>query len=74
MEIMLRVEDAEFAATVRSLLDSQQAQSQMIDLALHRKRRTWISRLRGAVALLMVSTLDYALTRRLAWGSHRDET
>jgi cardiolipin synthase len=68
LEMMLRVDDAGFAADMRRFVDGEIAHSKQITLAEHRKQRTWLNRLLWGVAYFVVATADYTLARRLNFG------
>lgn len=65
MEIMLRIDDAEFAAKVRRYFEGEMADSEQITLALHRKRATLWRRIKWTISYWLVTALDYTVTRRL---------
>ena len=68
VEMMLRVEDAGFAATARAHIDQLSRQSDAITLEKHRSRQSWLNRLRWTLSYFVVNTLDYTVTRRLNFG------
>jgi cardiolipin synthase A/B len=68
LEMMLRIDDAEFAAAMRRFIDGEIADSRVITLEEHRKRRTMWNRLRWSFAHFVVATADYNLSRRLNFG------
>jgi cardiolipin synthase A/B len=72
MELMLRVEDAGFAAAARAHIDTQAALSTRVDETLHRRRAGVLTRARWLLSWAVVSVLDYGVTRRLNFGL-RDE-
>jgi cardiolipin synthase A/B len=63
-EIMLRVEDAGFAAKMRHLFEAHLPNSDEVTREEHRARSTPFARLRWLVSYFLVSTLDYTVTRR----------
>ena len=65
LELMLRVEDAAFAAAVRAYVEGEIAQSERITPELHRARMTPWRRVKQAFAYLVMAVLDPTLTRRL---------
>ncbi len=68
MELMLRVEDRALADHCRTLIAAQEGESTRITPALHAARATPFSRLRWALSWLLVSVIDYSITRRFnAW-------
>lgn len=68
MELMLRVRDAGFAAQCRALIADQQAQSTAITPALHRARAGPLTRIRWFASWLIVTVIDYSVSRRLNFG------
>jgi len=65
LEIMLRIEDAEFADHMRRFIDRRAQDSELITRARHRERRTPFRLLKGWISYLLVGVLDYKITRRL---------
>jgi cardiolipin synthase len=68
LEMMLRIEDAAFAAQMRAYFEKEMAGSQEITPALHRKRASWWRRVKWALSNFMVTAVDYTVTRRLNFG------
>ncbi len=68
LEQMLRIEDAEFAAAMRALIDRLEIQSESVTLDSHRLRASWFNRCRWKLALWLVSVFDYTIARRLNLG------
>jgi cardiolipin synthase len=66
MELMLRVDDPEFAAMMRNYFEHELCNSLEITPALYKKRATLWHRVKWAVSWFLVATLDYTVTRRLA--------
>jgi cardiolipin synthase len=71
LELMLRVEDAAFAAHVRSYVDGEIAQSEAITAALYKARTTPLRRLKQMLAYFVMAVLDYNITRSLSLGPER---
>ncbi|MEA3041101.1 MAG: cardiolipin synthase, partial [Sphingomonadales bacterium] len=71
LEMMLRVDDASFAATMRAFIDREIADSRRIPLDEHRASMTWLNRLRWAFGYFVMVTADYNLARRLNLGSRK---
>ncbi|QNP44227.1 hypothetical protein H9L15_07025 [Sphingomonas daechungensis] len=65
LEIMLRIDDANFAASMRRYFDGERADSEQITLALHRKRATLWRRFKWTVSHWLVTSMDYTVTKRL---------
>lgn len=65
VELMLRIEDAGFAAKIRAFADARVNDSERITRKRHRERRTPFRLLKGWVSYLLVGVLDYKVTRRL---------
>ncbi|MGJ3649357.1 phospholipase D-like domain-containing protein [Sphingomonas sp. GlSt437] len=68
LEMMLRIEDAAFAAMVRGYVDGEVADSERIDLATYNARTGWWTRLKQAAAFFVMTVLDYNVTRGLNFG------
>jgi cardiolipin synthase len=66
MELMLRVDDPEFASMMRNYFEHELGNSLEITPALYRVRATFWHRLKWAISWFLVATLDYTVTRRLA--------
>ena len=71
LEMMLRVDDAGFAATMRAFIDSEIAQSRRIEAEAHRADMSLLNRLRWAFGYFVMVTADYNLARRLNVGIRR---
>jgi len=71
LEMMLRVDDPAFAATMRAFIDREIADSRRIHLDEHRASMTWLNRLRWAFGYFVMVTADYNLARRLNLGNRR---
>ncbi len=69
LEMMLRVDDPEFAAMMRAYFDRECADSIMITRSFHRQRSTAFNRIRWALSFFLVSSADYSITRRLNLGA-----
>ena len=65
LEMMLRVDDPEFAMMMRNYFESEICASQKITPMLHRKRSGLLTRLIQAISFFLVTTADYTVTRRL---------
>ncbi len=68
LEIMLRVEDAAFAERMRAFVAQHLPASRAITRESHRANNTLLNRLRWNVSLLLVSAVDYTVSRRLNLG------
>lgn len=64
LEVMLRIEDAAFAAEAKALFDADFAVSDRIDKEAFRRQATWLNRLRWSFAYFMFTTVDLLLARR----------
>jgi cardiolipin synthase len=71
LEVMLRVDDAKFAAMMRRYVDREVAQSRPITLAEHQRQRTLLNRLVWSLCYFVVATMDYTVSRRLNFGIER---
>ena len=65
MELMLRVHDGEFAQMMRSYFEAELGQCVRITPELQKKRATFLNRIRWALSLFLVTSLDYGVTRRV---------
>lgn len=65
LEIMLRVDDAGFAASMRRYFEHEMADSEQITIALHRQRATILRRLKWTISHWLVTAFDYTVTKRL---------
>ena len=68
LEMMLRVDDPEFAAMMRAYFEQECACSTPITRAVHKQRSTLFNRLRWAASFYLVTSADYSVTRRLNLG------
>ena len=68
LEMMLRVEDEEFASLMRVYFEGELDDCLEITRALHKERSTLINRIKWAVSFFVVSITDYTVTRRLNFG------
>jgi cardiolipin synthase len=68
LELMLRIEDREFAARMRAYVDGEIADSRPILLSEYRRRRTLWNRVQWGLAYFIVAVMDYNLSRRLNFG------
>lgn len=71
LEMMLRIEDAGFAAQMREYFERQLVDTQEITPALHRERASWWRRIKWALSNFLVTAVDYTVTRRLNFGPER---
>jgi cardiolipin synthase len=65
LEMMLRVDDAGFAAAMRRFVDGEIADSDAVTIESHRRSRTWLNRLRWAIGYFIVAVADYRIAKRL---------
>ena len=65
MEIVLRIEDAGFAAAMRDYFERELRRCEHITPALHRRRATLWRRLKWTISYWLVTSMDYTVTRRL---------
>jgi len=68
LEIMLRIEDPALAERMRQFIDEHIAASLEITPELHRTRATPWNRFRWFLGWLLVSVIDYSVSRRLNLG------
>ena len=65
LEIMLRIEDAGFAADMRRYFENELKNSEEITVALHKDRASVWRRLKWTISYWLVTALDYTVTKRL---------
>ena len=65
LEIMVRINDAEFASKIRSFIDERSKDSEEITPEWYRKRKTLPQKLKGWLSYMLVGVVDYKVTRRL---------
>ena len=68
MEMMLRVDDPQFAMMMRGYFEHEIGDSLAITRALHARRGTLFERIKWWFGFFLVSTLDFSVTRGLARG------
>ena len=68
LELVLRVDDPQFAALLRIYFENELAQCEPITAELHRRRSGWWTRIVQAISFFLVTTADYTITRRLNLG------
>jgi len=68
LEMMLRVDDPQFAMLLRNYFEHELEQCEPITAALHRKRSSWWTRIVQAISFFLVTSADYTITRRLNLG------
>ncbi|QIG78752.1 phospholipase D-like domain-containing protein [Stakelama tenebrarum] len=68
LELMLRIEDADFAAHVRDYIDGEVAHSEAITQTLYKRRTTPWVRFKQMCAYFVMAVLDYNVTRSLNFG------
>ncbi len=68
LEIMLRIDDANFAAHMRTVVDDLVAQSEPQTPDLLTRRDSYWSRFKSAFAYFLVNTVDYSIGRRIKFG------
>ncbi|MEO8141293.1 MAG: phosphatidylserine/phosphatidylglycerophosphate/cardiolipin synthase family protein [Sphingomicrobium sp.] len=68
LEMMLRVEDAEFASLMRLYFEGELEDCLEITPALHAKRSSLLNRGKWALSFFVVTLADYTVTRRLNFG------
>ena len=69
LEVMLRVDDAAFAAHVRAYIDGEIGASVEQYLPDYTGWRTWTAKLRRALSYFVVAVMDYNVARRLNFGA-----
>ena len=68
MELMLRIEDETLASQMRAFIGIHTDHSDVITRAEHKRKLTWLNRLRWSLAYFIVAVMDYSVTRRLNFG------
>lgn len=68
LEIMVRIDDAVFAAHVRDYFETELESCDHITAARHRARTGPLTRIRQFGAYVVIAVLDYNLSRRLNFG------
>lgn len=68
VEMMLRVADAGFARQMRDFVAGLEPDCDDVTLAEHKRRGTWLTRLRWTLAWFVVGVADYTVSRRLNFG------
>jgi cardiolipin synthase A/B len=71
LEVMLRIEDAGFAAAMRGYVERELQDCKWITPALHEKRANPWRRLKWAISYFLVNITDYTVTRRLNFRAER---
>jgi cardiolipin synthase len=71
LEIMLRIEDAGFAAAMRGYFERELEDCKWISPELHKRRANPWRRLKWAISYFLVNMLDYTVTRRLNFRAER---
>ena len=72
LEMMLRIEDAGFAAAMRDFVDREVADSRKVTRRAHQAQRSWWNRLRWALAHWVIAVADYNVARRLNFGNEKN--
>lgn len=65
LEIMLRVEDASFAAAIRGRIDREQARAERIDRRRYSELSSIWAKIRWTIDYFIVTTLDFGVSRGL---------
>ncbi len=69
LEMMLRVEDPEFASLMRLYFEGELEACLEITPELHAERSSLLNRIKWALSFFVVSLADYTVTRRLNFGA-----
>jgi len=69
LEMMLRVDDAEFTSLMRLYFRGELDDSQQITRAAWEKRATFLNKLKWGLSFFLVTAVDYTVTRRLNFGA-----
>jgi cardiolipin synthase A/B len=73
LELMLRIEDAGFAADMRAYINQQTRDSESISPALLQSRKSRWRLLKGWASYFLVSVLDYTVTRSLNFAEPEED-
>jgi cardiolipin synthase len=65
LEMMLRIEDADFARSMRAFVDHEVGIAEPVTMESHDRQRTLLNRLRWGLGYFLVAVADYRITRRL---------
>jgi cardiolipin synthase len=68
LEIMLRIRDRGFAEVMRRYIGCELAGSERITPEAYAETQGWWNRVKGRLAYLLMSVIDYNVTRRLNFG------
>ena len=68
LEMMLRVDDARFAAAMRRFIDGEIQDSDRVTAESHARHKTLLNRILWGIAHFLVVTMDYNVSRRLNFG------
>jgi len=68
LELMLRVEDATFAAHVRAYVDGEVARSEAITPDWYKRQTGWFQRLRQFAAYILIAVIDPSVSLGLNFG------
>jgi cardiolipin synthase A/B len=69
LEVMVRIEDRDFAEQCRAYFNGELANSVAITPELHKRRAGWLRRAKWTVSHWLVTSMDYNVTRRLNFGA-----
>ncbi len=72
LELMLRIEDAEFAAHVRRYVDHEVLRSEEISWPVYRARTGWLQRMKQFGAYILLAFVDPGVSRGLNFGIDED--
>lgn len=68
LELMLRIDDADFAARMRAFFEAELADCERITPEIHKASAGFLNRVKWALSYLVVGVADYTVTRRLNFG------
>ena len=71
LEMMLRIDDAGFAAAMRGFVDGEIADSEQVTREAQREKRTLFNRMRWGFAYFLVAVADYRISRLLNFGAEK---
>jgi cardiolipin synthase A/B len=69
VEMMVRIDDAEFSEAVRTIIAETRGEAEAISLELHKARSGVFTRISRWISWLLVAALDYNVSRRINFRS-----
>jgi cardiolipin synthase len=69
LEMMLRVDDSDFAGLMRVYFEGELDDSQQITREVYKQRASLLNKIKWALSFFLVTSADYTVTRRLNFGA-----